>query len=561
MRTLALGISCCALLLPALAQAPDTIQVWSAPGMPSDQARGEQYSVSGTVINSVTGEPVRKALVQINRPHQRTAFSDGDGRFQFQGIPAGQIALNAQKPGYFGDQEIRGQGQLVIEVGPKSGSVVLKLTPEGVIAGKVTTATGTPLEHVPLSLTYLNVREGRRHYDSKGTAITAEDGRYRFANLLQGTYYLSAEPFTPLPETVFDFQPERKTGYPSMYYPGVPDLASSSPISLSAGQQAEASFSLNEVPSYNISGAISGYMPNQGVNLQLCDQSGSPVSFSYQFSADNGRFDFHGVPSGAYVLKAFSQVAPNQLVRAEARLNVVSNVFNLHLALVPAISIPISVRTESVAQSAPGARRYSFPPPQGPPLGVRLLASQPGSSDSYATLEGPAGTQTLMLHNVEPGRYSVELMPQGSFYVQSAEYGQGNLLTDELIVTAGAPALTMDVVLRDDVASLGVTVKLSSGSDVPATIVVVPARGANMPPRTTQYSPSRDPTGGRSESEISSLAPGAYLVLAFDRIDGLEYFNPDVLQNYLSQATPVTIAPNQRAQVTVDLIRTADSSN
>jgi hypothetical protein len=119
----------------------------------------------------------------------------------------------------------------------------------------------------------------------------------------------------------------------------------------------------------------------------------------------------------------------------------------------------------------------------------------------------------------------------------------------------------MDVVLRNDVASLGVTVKLSSGSDVPATIVVVPARGANMPPRTTQYSPSRDPTGGRSESEISSLAPGAYLVLAFDRIDGLEYFNPDVLQNYLSQATPVTIAPNQRAQVTVDLIRTADSSN
>ena len=100
----------------------------------------------------------------------------------------------------------------------------------------------------------------------RGLAITAEDGRYRFANLLPGTYYLAAGPFTPLPETAcLNFQPEPKTGYPGVYYPGVPDLASASPISLSAGQQAEANFALNEVPAYNISGTISGYAPNQGV--------------------------------------------------------------------------------------------------------------------------------------------------------------------------------------------------------------------------------------------------------------------------------------------------------
>jgi Carboxypeptidase regulatory-like domain len=554
-----LGMFCGALLVPARAQTADTIQVSSAPASPANQAHGEKYSVSGTVINALTGEPIRRALVQVYGVQQRTSFTDGDGRFQFDGMPAGQISLNAQKPGYFGEQEMRRQGQLPFEVGPNSDSVVLKLTPEGVISGKVTTAAGTPLEHVPLSLMYLNVREGRRRYDSKGTAVTDEDGRYRFANLLPGAYYLATGPFAPPLESVFELPAESKTGYPGVYYPGVPDLASSSPVSLSAGQQAEASFSLNEVPSYNISGTISGYVPNQGVNVQLCDQSGTPVSFSYQFSPDNGRFDFHGVPSGVYVLKAFSQSAPNQPVRAETQLNVASNVFNLHLALVPAISIPVSVRTESMAQSAPGARRYSFPPSQGPPLGVRLMATQPGSSDSYATLEGPAGAQTLIFRNVEPGMYSVELMPQGSFYVQSAEYGQGNLLTDDLTVTAGAPALTMDVVLRDDVASLGVTVKPSSGLDVPATIVVVPARGSNMPPRTTQYSPSRDPTGGRSEAEISSLAPGEYFVLAFDHIDSVEYSNPDVLKDYLPQAAHATLSANQNNRVTVDLIRTGEA--
>ena len=235
MGTLVLWVLCCALLLPARAQTPDTIQVYSTPGLPTNQARSEKYTVSGTVVNAVTGEPVRKALVQLYSMQQRTAFSDGDGRFQFDGILAGRVSLSAQKPGFFGDHEIRGRGQLVIDVGPKSDSVVLKLAPEAVISGKVTDATGMPLEHVPLSLTYLNVREGRRHWDSKGIANTAEDGRYRFANLPPGTYYVSTTPFTPRPETLFDSEPQSKTGYPGVYYPGVPDFNSASPISLSAG--------------------------------------------------------------------------------------------------------------------------------------------------------------------------------------------------------------------------------------------------------------------------------------------------------------------------------------
>ena len=312
------ALSLCTHLVPARAQITDVIQTPSSES-PSGQVRGQGFPISGTVIDAATGDPIRKALVQLFGAQQRTTFTDGDGHFQFDGILAERVSLDAKKPGYFSEHEMRPTVQRQFEVGLKSDSVVLKLTPEGVIAGKVTTTTGTPLEHVPLSLTYLNVREGRRHWDSKGLAVTAEDGRYRFANLLPGTYYVATGPITPQPDTLFDPPPEPKTGYPGVYYPGVPDLASASPISVSAGQQAEADFSLNEVPVYNISGTISGYMPNQGVGVQLCDQSGNPLSVGVQFSPDNGRFDVHGVPAGDYVLKAFSQTGPNQPARAEAR--------------------------------------------------------------------------------------------------------------------------------------------------------------------------------------------------------------------------------------------------
>ena len=139
---LLLTITCGALVLPARAQTGDTIQVSSLPGLPSNQAGGEKYSISGTVVDAVTGEPIRKALVQVNGPQQRNTFTDGDGRFQLEAIPAGTVSLTAQKPGYFGAHDIPGRSLSQVEVGPKSNSVVLKLTPESVIAGKVTTTPG-----------------------------------------------------------------------------------------------------------------------------------------------------------------------------------------------------------------------------------------------------------------------------------------------------------------------------------------------------------------------------------------------------------------------------------
>ena len=435
------------------------------------------------------------------------------------------MALSAQKPGYFGEQELRSRMPTSIEVGPKSESVVLKLTPEGIIAGRVATATGAPLEHVPLSLTYLNVRDGRRRSEMKGNTFTDEDGRFRFANLLPGSYYLSAGPITPMPETLFDAPPRPKTGYSEVYYPGVPDLASASAIGLSAGQQMQADFALKEVPVFNVSGTISGYAANQGVGIQLCDQSGNPLPLSYRFSPENSRFDFHGVPAGLYILKANSQSAPNQPVRVDARLNVASDIYNLRLALAPAITIPVSVQKESVAPPTRNDKNYARFSMQGFPLGARLMSNQPGIGDAYANLEGPPGQQTLIFRNIEPGRYSVELMPQPPWYVQSAEYGQTNLLTDDLTVGAGS---AIQVVLRDDNATLSGTVNPSAGVKVPATIVAIPERFPKASAKMAYYSPpGYKPQGPGGEFWFSPLAPGDYLVFAFDHLDGIEYSNPD----------------------------------
>ncbi len=99
------------------------------------------------------------------------------------------------------------------------------------------------------------------------------------------------------------------------------------------------------------------------------------------------------------------------------------------------------------------------------------------------------------------------------------------------------------------------------GAEVPATIVAIPEGLSKAAPQIGYYYPPQDKNSAPGQFTLSSLAPGEYMVLAFDHADDVEYSNPDVLQNYTSQAAHVTLAPGQRATVTLELIRIGEQPN
>jgi hypothetical protein len=104
------------------------------------------------------------------------------------------------------------------------------------------------------------------------------------------------------------------------------------------------------------------------------------------------------------------------------------------------------------------------------------------------------------------------------------------------------------VVLRDDGASLNGAVQIQNGSKS-ALVVMVPEDTTNSSPRELYVDPS-------GSFHLQNIAPGTYDILAFDRADGLEYRNREVLNAYLSHAAHVTLGPDDQAKVTVDLIQT-----
>ena len=82
------------------------------------------YNLAGISVNSVTGGPVARALIQIWCFGASGAIVDGvltngSGGFRFTGLPQGRCTLSAKRPG-FEDGQAEDAGGLVVALHAKT---------------------------------------------------------------------------------------------------------------------------------------------------------------------------------------------------------------------------------------------------------------------------------------------------------------------------------------------------------------------------------------------------------------------------------------------------------
>jgi hypothetical protein len=519
-------------------------------------ATAPKHSVSGTVVNSATSEPIPRALVQIMGLQQRSDFTDSQGNFHFEGVLEGPARFTARKPGYFNSEELAHGGGglgLSLGIGADVPSIVIKLTPEGVVTGTITGEDGEPLERVQLRFRRQVVFNGRKQWQDRMHATTNEDGEFRAASLPPGAYYILAEDTRPItPRTV---AAEPGMGYPPSYYPGVPDVSSAAAVNVMPGQVVRVDFRLRVQPVYEIAGVITGMPPGRPAQVELTNSSGEAIGVRVRLNPQDGRFSAQA-PAGTYIIRASARDQQNGW-SGTSTVTVGGNVSNFRLALQPAISIPIVVKTDftktRIAPADSGVVGFSKNARnirrQSQPASVSLTSLDGNRANSFPMMEPMTDNATSGLRNVEPGRYAVQISPHGPWYVQSATYGQTDLLRDDLVVTQGGEAGAMEIVLRDDGGSVNGSVMFDN-TPVNAMVLVVPERRSAIPP--AQY--ANESSGFR----IHTLAPGNYLLYAFDSIEGLEYSNREALDAYASRATRVSVSNNTSANATLTLIKRAE---
>ncbi len=287
--------------------------------LPAQDKPAEKCTLSGSVVSSVTGEPLGRAEIfaePIGGGTSSTTTTDSKGNFTLVDLDPGEYKVKGRRNGYlstyYGARRAEGGGTTIaLEAGAEMKDIRIKLPPFVVLAGTIRETDGEPLAGARVAVYALTYWSGRRSLGQVDDTHTDDLGQYRIANLPPGKYYIKAEPHqddenTPVvPE---DHSPKSATHEVllSALYPGVTDPAAARPVEAAAGARITGlDITLPRSRVFHVSGHVTAPAGMLGsVELRFApgfEELGRGYAFTTKPSGD---FEITGVPPGSYILNA-----------------------------------------------------------------------------------------------------------------------------------------------------------------------------------------------------------------------------------------------------------------
>jgi protocatechuate 3,4-dioxygenase beta subunit len=501
-------------------------------------------SVEGRVTNALTGEPVRKAQIMMRRAEARpepplVAATDAGGNYTIANVQPGRYHVAAERNGFArGNRAGMPSGSAItVMAGQATKGVDFKLTPHGVITGRVLDADGDPVANANVqSMRYQYVR-GKRQLTPAGGVNTNDLGEYRLFGLAPGRYYVSARIWS---------MPQMMTGaavgagarrpaapeesYVATYYPGTHDAAAATPVTLAPGDVARGiDIQLTRTRTVRVSGHIVNNtgVANRRVMVDLRPRD-SAVSMQRNSSAarnNDGYFELRGVAPGSYVLTA-ALFYENTFYSARAPLDVgASNIEDVQLQLAPGAEIKGVLRVDG---DAPLAYR-----------GVRVLLTPRSEGVTFGGApETIKEDGTFLLKNVAADEFTVNVigLPDG-FYVKQVRMGERDATYQPLDLTQGSGPL--DVLVSPKAGQVGGSVMDSDGRPLADAQVVLVPEGDRRGSAQLYRSTTTDQSG---VFQIRGVTPGEYRLFAWQQAEPGSWLDPEFLKPVESRGEKVAVA-------------------
>ncbi|HLZ10585.1 MAG TPA: carboxypeptidase-like regulatory domain-containing protein, partial [Chloroflexota bacterium] len=329
-------------------------------------------------------------------------------------------------------------------VAPDAPPAVVKLVPGGVVRGHIADDQGVPLENFSVQLFRRTPGSSEPTRQSFFTIVTNDLGNFRIPDLPAGSYYLVV-----VPQEVHAYRrgtDEIPTGYPRVFYPGVPDFSSANPIKVSAGRESIANFALAAKPFVRLSGKVSGYPPGSSVDLAFGRDLQTDSAQSINLDRRTGAFQTDWIPPGDYLLVAGaepdSSSSQSAALMAYLPVTAASSVSGLNVVLLPGVNVPVNIegltRNEDLAQfvvqvSLKGATNS-------------IQAAEVLPKESAPNL--PAADMYFL--SIPQGTYHIDVSSTADdpYYVESARSGSTDLLASDLVVDSSTAAHPVEIVVR-----------------------------------------------------------------------------------------------------------------
>jgi hypothetical protein len=570
------------LLLPALLAAQTTIVTGGTGGVgaaPPPQRTApptpteDLCAIEGQVLNAVSGEPLKKASLSLMRtdispgegmlPNSYGTTSDAQGKFAMKDIEPGTYRLMVNRNGYvtmmYG---ARGAGRtgtaLSLSRQQHMKEVIFKLTPHGVIAGRILDEDGEPLPNVRVMLQSYRYLQGRKQLTPSGGGSGTNDlGEYRIFGVAPGRYFLSA---VPSPTGMMMMAVDRSVNappeedYAATYFPGTTDAATAVQLDVSPGAQLRGvDMTLSKTHTIHVKGHVThGLGPGRhNVMVYLTPRNaGGFIGPTRPSPIDaKGDFDIRGVTPGPYNLTAVIINDGNVSYQGRVPIDAgSSNIEGLNVIIGPGLTVSGHLRAEGDAAKVDlSTIRLGLRPREG---GGMMFNNM---SQGRLTDEG-----SFEIKGTPPDRYDLNIMglPAG-FYVKSIRTDQTDVLLSGLDVTSGAAA-RVDVVISPNAAAVtGVVQNPKTGNASPgATVVLIPQEKERRERQSYYQITTSDQNGSFT---FKGVNPGDYKAYAWEDLEAGAYMDQDVMKPVESRGEALSLRESDQKTLQLTLIP-ADSA-
>ncbi|MBI2683034.1 MAG: carboxypeptidase regulatory-like domain-containing protein [Acidobacteriales bacterium] len=566
------------LLFSALAAVGQT----SNPATPGSKTPGQaadvpKAAVSGVILSGATGQPLKKAWVvlrqandggpgggggggRFSRAQTYATVTKEDGLYLIKDIPAGSYRLTVNRNGYvrqaYGQRGTRNPGTVVqLTAGQTMNGMNFRLTPGGVVSGRIVDEDGEPLARVALQLLRYTYVDGERRLQPSDSATTDDRGEFRIFGLQPHTYYLSANlraggmglammENAGGPGGGLQGPASPDESYATTYYPGTNDVEGAAPIEVKGGDETRADFTLVPTRTFRVSGTVTngatGEAAKQGMAIMMPRNSSTGFFGANMgpISGNDGKFEIRGLTPGSYVLTAFAR--GDDIVSGRQEVEVTEgNVEGLNVVLTPARELNGSVRVEGMSSNV----KLSQLTVVFQPLGGLTMFGPPG----FASVKAD-GTFTVKNLTQESYTTTIQNLPVGS-YVKAVHAGGEDVLDSGLNVSKARGGV--EIVLSMNAGTIQGSVTKSDGTAFAGAVVALspekPVKGRSGGIRTT----SSDQNGNFT---IRGLAPGNYQVYAWEEVDQEDVIDPGYLKKYADRAFNVKVSEGATRSADVKLI-------
>jgi hypothetical protein len=551
---------------------------------PETVKEGPPVAVHGIVRNAITGEPIVHALVRVDAATPLGMLTDSQGRFEFAQVPSGQVPFTIRKPGFHdpatgADRDMRRS----VFVGDHTPELVFALRPVGQLEGQIILSTGDPAASFDIQLLRRMPTYGRLEWTRIKTVHTDDQGNYRFFDLEPGDYTLQTSAHLENLTNVVNIVPSaartiRRSGFPSVYYPGAQTLPAAGQIRIGPSEHARADINLNLEPFYPVT--FSAFAPNgrpfePDLDSPMAHKNG-PMAVEIldtenRLTGYAGRYDVEtqtvqaDLPNGQYSVRVIvNKQTVGKEVMGDSHAGYLLGIApfavaghalrNLPLPLFPPVRRELAVRNPAASgdqKLQPGGIWRVWMSPAADPMAgkdAELEGERDGSgqADSFNLMFNPLSAQWL---HVRSG---------GNVCVGRTVTSGADPTHEPIVNNPAGPNAPIEIELRRDCAEL--TLALPAAAREAAiqpnySVWIVPEFPTLEEPERIALSPLEE-----SGSDAHVLAPGHYRIYTRLSSADVPYRDAEAMERVAGSGQPITLAPGEHANLVLELPKAETAS-